>query len=92
MSDPVIYKIHEFKVGPRKGITERRLPYRYTDGFFRLYNPNGNLKFNTYANATKVSTLAEVAQYVRRGYGLRMTGPHTPSPSLCAASNIVVED
>ncbi|MFN3863081.1 MAG: hypothetical protein ACK4RT_02245 [Erythrobacter sp.] len=92
MSGPLIYKDHEFKVGPRKGITERRLPYRYTDGFFRVYDPNSNLKFNTDANATKVSTLAEVAHYVRQGYGLRMTGPHTPSPSLCSAKYIVVED
>ena len=92
MADPNIYKDHEFKVGPRKGLTERRAPYRYTDGFFRVYDPNGNLKYNTDANATKVSSLSEVARYVRKGYGLRMTGPNTPAPSLCAASNIVVED
>ena len=91
MNDPVIYKDHEFKVGPRKGLSERRVPYRYTDGFFRVYDPNSNLKFNTDANATKVATLAEVARYVRQGYGLRMFGPHTPSPSLCTRS-IVVED
>jgi hypothetical protein len=91
VSQPVIYKDHEFKVGPRKGITERRVPYRYADGFFRVYNPNGNLKYNTDANATKVATLAEVARYLRQGYGLRMTGPNTPSPSLCSAKNIVVE-
>ena len=90
MSEPVIYKEHEFKVGPRKGLTERRVPYRYTDGFFRVYDPNSNLKFNTDANATKVATLGEVARYVRQGFGLRMTGPHTPSPSLCT-KDIMVE-
>ena len=88
----MIYKQHEFKVGPRKGLTERRVPYRYTDGFFRVYDPNSNLKFNTDANATKVSTLADVARYVRQGFGLRMTGPNTPSPSICSANNIVVEN
>jgi hypothetical protein len=89
--DPIIYKDHEFKVGPRKGLTERRTPYRYADGLFRVYNPNSNLKYNTDANATKVSTLREVAHYVRQGYGLRMKGPNTPAPSLCV-KNIVVED
>ena len=90
MSDSVIYKEHEFKVGPRKGICERRVPYRYTDGYFRVCNPDSTLKYNTDANATKVATLVEVARYVGQGYGLRMTGPHTPSPSLCT-KDIVVE-
>ena len=92
MSDPVIYKDHEFKVGPRKGLIERRTPYRYSDGFFRVYDPDSHLKYNADANATKVASLHEVASYVRRGYGLRMTGPHTPQASLCSARNIVVEN
>ena len=91
MSDPVIYKDHEFKVGPRKGQKERRTPYRYADGFFRVYSPSGNLKYNTDANATKVATLAEVARDVRQGYGLRMKGPYTSAASLCVR-DIVVED
>jgi hypothetical protein len=91
MRSLAIYKDHAFKIGPRKGLSERRVPYRYSDGFFRVYDPNSNLKFNTDANATKVATLAEVAQYVRQGFGLRMTGPNTPSPSLCVR-DIVVED
>jgi len=92
VKEPTIYKDHLFKVGPRKGLRERRVPYKYADGLYRLYNPNSHLKFNTDANAVKVATLPEVAAYVRRGFGLRMTGPNTPAPSLCAASNIVVED
>jgi hypothetical protein len=92
MSDPVIFKMHQFKVGPRRELTERRVPYRYTDGFFRVYDPSGSAKYNTNANATKVSTLAEVASHVRRGFGVRMTGPYTPSPSLCGPTEIVIEN
>lgn len=84
-----IIKRHVFGTGPRKGKTEVREPHRFGDGFYKVFSPEGVMgndgkrHWNRLENAKRVSTLDEVAAYVERGWGVRMTGPLTPSPSLC---------
>ena len=91
-----ITKKHVFTTGPRKGLTETRIAYRYMDGFFRVYSPegvvgpDGKLRRNIVENARLVSNLSEVADYVEKGWGVRMTGPLTRSPSLCTLDIEVV--
>jgi hypothetical protein len=85
-----ITKKHIFTIGPRKGRTEVREPYRNTDGFYRVYSPegivgkDGKRRRNIVENSRPVKTLSEVADYIEKGWGVRMTGPLTPSPSLCS--------
>lgn len=91
-----VSKKHVFATGPRKGLTETRSPYRYSDGFYRVYSPegvrglDGKLRKNIVENAKLVASLSEVADYVEKGWGVRMTGPLTPSPSLCTTNIEVV--
>ena len=89
MSAPLITKRHTFTTGPRKGQTETRRPHLHTDGFYRIYapegvvGPDGKRRRNVTENARFVRSLTEVADYVEKGWGVRMTGPLTPVPSLC---------
>jgi hypothetical protein len=91
-----ITKKHVFTTGPRKGHAEVRIPYRYGDGFYRVYSPegvvgnDGKRRRNIVANARLVGSIGEVADYVEKGWGVRMTGPLTPSPSLCTRDIEVV--
>ncbi len=84
-----IIKQHVFTTGPRKGLREQRKPHRFSDGFFRVFSPvgvigdDGKRHWNRLTNSKNVSTLEEVASHVEKGWGVRMTGPNTPSPSLC---------
>lgn len=84
-----ITKHHVFGVGPRRGQSEVRKPYRFGDGFYKVFSPVGVMgsdrkrHWNRLENCKRVSTLSEVADYVSKGWGVRMTGPLTPSPSLC---------
>jgi len=84
-----ITKRHVFGKGPRKGLTEVRKPHRHGDGLYRIFSPEGVMgddgkrHWNRLENARSVSTLDEVADHVEKGWGVRMTGPHTPTPSLC---------
>jgi|GEM_PF-7039882 len=84
-----ITKQHDFKSGPRSGQRETRTPHRFADGYFRVFSPEGVMghdgkrHWNRLENARNVSTLQEVADHVEKGWGVRMTGPLTPTPSLC---------
>ena len=44
---------------------------------------DGKRHWNRLENSRSVATLVEVADFVEKGWGLRMTGPLTPTPSLC---------
>jgi hypothetical protein len=44
---------------------------------------DGKLRWNVKENMKLLTTLDEVADHVERGWGVRMTGPLTPVPSLC---------
>ena len=85
----VIQKKQVFSVGPRKGKTEIRKPHKHSDGMYRLFSPEGVIgddgkrHWNRLENSRSVATLGEAADLVEKGWGLRMTGPHTPTPSLC---------
>ena len=85
----IIQKRHVFSRGHRKGLTEIRKPHRHTDGKYRVFSPDGvkgndgNRHWNRLENSRSVATLCEVADLVDKGWGLRMIGPHTPTPSLC---------
>lgn len=91
-----IRKSHTFKTGPRNGATEVRTPYRYSDGFYRVYSPegvvgsDGKRRRNIKENAVLLANLTEVADHVEKGWGVRMTGPLTPSPSLCTRNIEVI--
>jgi hypothetical protein len=85
----LITKRHVFAIGPRKGNAEVRSPYKFGDGFYKVYSPDGVMgndgkrHWNRLENARRVASLDEVADYVEKGWGVRMVGPLTPSPSLC---------
>ena len=84
-----VTKFHKFTTGPRKGQSETREAHLHSDGFYRVYSPegvvgtDGKRRWNVKENAKFVRTLAEVADYVDKGWGVRMTGPLTTTPSLC---------
>jgi hypothetical protein len=44
---------------------------------------DGKRRWNVKENMKLLTTLDEVADHVERGWGVRMTGPLTPVPSLC---------
>jgi hypothetical protein len=91
-----VSKSHLFTTGPRKGRTETRAPYRYSDGLYRVYSPegivgvDGKRRRNIVENARLVKSISEVADCVEKGWGVRMTGPLTSSPSLCTLDIEVV--
>ncbi len=84
-----ITKRHVFTTGPRKGQEEARKPHKYPQGFYRVFSPegvvgsDGKRHWNRLENSQAVVTLDEVAERVKKGWGVRMTGPLTPTPSLC---------
>ena len=84
-----ITKRHIFTKGQRKGQVETRKPHKHRDGLFRIFSPDGVMgedgkrHWNRLENSRSVATLIEVADHVEKGWGLRMTGPLTPTPSLC---------
>ena len=81
---------HVFTTGPRKGLVEIRAAFKHADGFYRVYSPegivgkDGKRRKNVKENAKFLTSLNEVADYVEKGWGVRMTGPNTPVPSLCS--------
>jgi hypothetical protein len=85
----VITQNHVFRKGPREGKTEVRNPYKFGDGFYKVFSPEGVMgsdgkrHWNRLENAKRISSLEEVADYIEKGWGVRMIGPLTPSPSLC---------
>jgi len=92
----VVQKKHVFTTGPRKGSAEIRHAHRHADGFYRVYSPegvvgkDGKRRWNVKENMKLLSTLDEVADHVEKGWGVRMTGPLTPTPSLCVKGIEVV--
>lgn len=84
-----ITKRHVFGTGPRKGKTEVRKPHKFADGYYKVFSPEGVMgddgkkHWNRLTNCKRVATLVEVADHVEKGWGVRMIGPLTPSPSLC---------
>ena len=85
----VIQKKHSFTTGGRKHPSEIRSAHRHADGFYRVYSPDGVIgkdgkrRWNVKENMKLLSNIDEVADHVDRGWGVRMTGPLTPTPSLC---------
>lgn len=67
-----IWKEHQVKWGARCGTIEVREPYRYADGYFRVADMSVRPGHNTDANAIKCVSLDEVAQYIEKGFGVRM--------------------
>lgn len=67
---------------------ERFLPHRFADGLYRVADPSlGRVKHHA-ANQICV-TEAEIAEYLRRGYLLRMRGEASKQVNLIAAAEIV---
>lgn len=64
------------------------VPHRYGDGTFRLADPNLGRRRHHLANAILVHSESEAADYVRKGYSLRMRGLDSGAISLIAAQNI----
>ena len=85
----LIRKKHVYDRGPRKGLVEERHPHKHSDGMYRLFSPKGVMgedgkrHWNRLPNSRSVATLEEAADLVEQGWGIRMVGPHTTSPSLC---------
>ncbi|MXO74123.1 hypothetical protein GRI40_02665 [Altererythrobacter aerius] len=92
----VVQKKHQFTTGPRKGETETRTAHRHADGFYRVYSPDGVVgsdgkrRWNVEENMKRLASIDEVADLVEKGWGVRMTGPLTPVPSLCTADIEVI--
>jgi len=86
----IIRKKHVFTTGPRKGRFETRTAHKHGDGFYRIYSPDGVVgndgkrRWNVKENMKLLLSLDEVADHVEQGWGVRMTGPLTPVPSLCS--------
>lgn len=59
-------------------------PHLYKDGCYVVAKGG-----NTLAHATRVSSLDEVVAWIRRGYGVRMSGPCV-SPSIYSAGSLSV--
>jgi hypothetical protein len=91
MSVKSIWKEHRVKWGRRAGTVERREPYLYADGFYRVADLTAGRGHNTDANAVKVATLDEVAIYARKGMGVRLKSG-TGKASLNSADGVVIED
>ena len=66
-----IWREHEVKWGKRAGTVEVREPYLYGDGFYRVADLTIE-GHNLDENSIKVRTLDEVANYIGRGFGVRM--------------------
>jgi len=85
-----VTKNHKFSTSPRKGETEVRIAHRHADGFYRVYSPDGVIgddgkrRWNIKENMKLLDSIDEVADHVDCGWGVRMTGPLTPVPSLCS--------
>jgi hypothetical protein len=83
-----VVKNHVFKVGPRKGSSTTLTPHQYRDGSYKLFSPDGVMgtdgkrHYNRLENSKTVTTVAEVADNVKNGWGVRMSGPLMQSPSI----------
>lgn len=65
------------------------VPHRYSDGAFKLADPRlGRIQHHS-INAIRVSTETEAADYIRRGFSLRMRGRDTNKVNLITAHNII---
>jgi hypothetical protein len=85
-----IWKEHHVKWGKRAGTVEVREPYLYSDGFYRVADMTIGKGHNTDENAVKVATLDEVANYVRKGFGVRLRSG-VGKPSLNSHQDIQIE-
>ena len=91
-----VCKYHMFKTGPRLGEREICTPHKFSDGFYRVFSlegvvgDDGKRHWSRLENGRNLATLQEVADHVEKGWGVRMTGPLTPTPSLCWKSIEVV--
>ncbi|MCV9961956.1 hypothetical protein OIU34_08580 [Pararhizobium sp. BT-229] len=66
------------------------VPHRYGDGTFQLADPRlGRVKHHA-GNAIRATSETEAADYVRRGFSLRMRGRDTDEINLIAAENITL--
>jgi len=65
------------------------VPHRYGDGTFKLADPRLGRVQHHASNAIRVRTETEAADYVRRGFSLRMRGRDTNRVNLIVAENIV---
>jgi hypothetical protein len=83
-----VVKNHVFKVGPRKGLSTTLTPHKFRDGTYKVFSPDGvmgadsKLHFNRLENSKAVTTVAEVAAHVKKEWGVRMSGPLMPTPSI----------
>ncbi|MBX5303172.1 hypothetical protein HJB93_28735 [Rhizobium sp. NLR12b] len=65
------------------------VPHRYGDGTFQLADPKLGRVQHLASNAIRVRSETEAADYVRRGFSLRMRGKDTNKVNLIVADNIV---
>ena len=83
-----VVKNHVFKVGPRKGLSTTLTPHKYRDGSYKVFSADGVMgtdrkrHYNRLENSKTVTTVAEVAAHVKNEWGVRMSGPLMPSPSI----------
>jgi len=64
------------------------VPHRYSDGTFQLADPRlGPVKHHA-SNAIRVYTETDAADYVRRGFALRMRGRDTNKVNLITSKSI----
>lgn len=69
--------------GKHQGTTLR--PHRFADGCFRV-----SLNSNKAADAQSVSDEQDLETWVRKGYGIRMSGPGV-APSIYTAKSLRIE-
>jgi len=86
-----IWKMHVINRGVAKGSSERRDAYRYSDGKYRVADPRLGRGYNRDANSIKVATLEEAAEYVRKGYFIRLTTGEGKA-NLHSPDRIVIEE
>jgi len=83
--------MHVINRGVAKGSSERRDAYRYSDGKYRVADPRLGRGYNRDANSIKVATLEEAAEYVRKGYFIRLTTGEGKA-NLHSPDRIVIEE
>ena len=77
--------------GVAKRSCERRDVYRYSGGKYRVADPRLGRGYNRDANSIKVATLEEAAEYVRKGYFIRLTTGEGKA-NLRSPDRIVIEE
>jgi len=83
--------MHVINRGVAKRSCERRDVYRYSGGKYRVADPRLGRRHNRVSNSTRAATLEEAAEYVRKGYFIRLTTGEGKA-NLHSPDRIVIEE